>query len=722
LVLLGLWIFSWILKGRVSITRTPLDMPLLFLLVAILISTFFSSTRFAAVYGNFPTVHGSAVAWITYILLYFVTVSNLRKVAQIKAFLYVMYASAVVVSAVTLLSFFHAYLPFDFAQAANFTPTGSSFSTIAFLLLLLPLPLLSLINPNKYMATPLAMFLTILFGVTVALTGSIPTYIVLAIVLALSIFVSKPQQLQKSAAVLAIPLIVVIATFALAYTPLPAPLNGIQQLEANFPKEIQLPFAVSWKVSASAFRDDPIKGTGPSSYLFNFTAYKPVEFNALRYWNFSFESAYNEFLQVLGTLGLLGTAALLAICIVAFKSAWKNLSAGATEVHEDTSGIMLPALAISVLTTVVLLLIHATTLVSIVATFFIIAAFMMSQKPIREKVVEFSLGLKATTSDNKQFDLFPVIVFVVLLILTVPVLVRTFNVVAADYFHRMALSQANKSGTLTYQYLQKAESLNPQVDLYRVDMAQTNFALANAIAIQKGPTKYNPKGTLTDQDKSTIQTLLSQAVNEGRSSVLLSPRSSRNWVVLASVYRNISGVANNALAFSLDAYGRAIQRDPLNPVLRLNVGGIYYAAKNYDQAIRFFSDAINLKPDYVVAYYNLAIALRDKGDLQNASQVAQQAITILGKDSKTSNDYKTATALLTDIKARIAKNASNANAQTAPAAETQSALGNGSVPGVNVDNLKNPPAQVVTPAPVKNNPNAKIPQPTTKPSVSPINR
>jgi hypothetical protein len=37
-VLLGLWIFSWILKGKVQITRTPLDIPLLLLLGIIVVS------------------------------------------------------------------------------------------------------------------------------------------------------------------------------------------------------------------------------------------------------------------------------------------------------------------------------------------------------------------------------------------------------------------------------------------------------------------------------------------------------------------------------------------------------------------------------------------------------------------------------------------------------------------------------------------------------------
>ena len=116
-LLLGLWIFSWILKGKVVITRTPLDIPLIVLLGVVLASTYFSASRDVAIYGNFPRVHGSAVSWVVYILLYFVTVSHLKDLARVKSLLYVLYGSAGVVALVSLLSFFGVYLPFDFAQA-----------------------------------------------------------------------------------------------------------------------------------------------------------------------------------------------------------------------------------------------------------------------------------------------------------------------------------------------------------------------------------------------------------------------------------------------------------------------------------------------------------------------------------------------------------------------------------------------------------------------------
>lgn len=711
ILLLGLWIFSWIIKGKVVITRTPLDWPLLILLLVVLISTYLSISRFAAIYGNFPRVHGSAVSWVVYILLYFITVSHLKDLAKIKVFLNVLYGSAVVVAAITLLSFFHIFLPFGFTQAVNFTPTGSSFSTVAFLLLLLPLPLLSVINPNKFMPLPLAIVLTILFGTTVVLIGSTASLIALLIAFALCFFLSKPHQVRKTLPFFLIPFVVISAVLVLAYVPFAG--NSLQQLEANFPKEIQLPFVLSWKVSVSSFRDAPFIGTGPSSYLFNFTTYKPVEFNVLPYWNFSFDTAYNEFLQVLGTLGIFGFLGLLYFCIVILINGWRNLAVDTQDAHQDNTHILLPAMAMSGLLAIVLFAIHATTLVSFVVTLFILAVLMMAQKSIRERVTELSLGIKASTVDNRQFDLFPVIIFVVYVIAAIAVLYNTITMTAADVYHRMALATANVNGTLTYQYLQKAESLNPQVDLYRVDMAQTNFALANAIAAKAKPAANGKGLALSNQDKQTIQTLLSQSINEARASIVLSPRSARNWEVLASIYRNISGVAQNALAFSLSAYGQSIQLDPLNPTLRLNVGGIYYVTKSYDQAIRFFTDAANLKPDYANAYYNLSIAYRDKGDVQDAYVVAAQTVTLL-QNNKNSADYKTAVKLLADLKAANASQQKTQSQQAqATAGQTNSALQNPDLP--KVSNLDNPPS--VTPAPsVQPNPKAAVPQVSTTPS------
>lgn len=718
-ILLGLWIGSWIVRGKIDITKTPLDIPLLFLLITILVSTFFSTSKYSSIYGVFPEVHGSAVSWVTYIILYFITASHLRRTGHIKIFLQVLFGSATIISLISLLSYFQVFLPFEMAKGVNFTPTGSTFSVVSLLLMLLPLSLVSTVSRNKLFPQPLAAVISVLFSVTIVLIGSVTIYIVLLIIFVSCLFVVKNHLSNKTLPLVLTPFALSFLVLMLIHLPFSG--NKLQELRNNFPQEIQLPFAISWKISATAFRDAPFIGTGPATFLYNFTNYKPVEFNQLKFWNFSFSSAYNEFLQALGTWGLFGLMALIAVCSVIIVSTKKYLFSTHSDYSQDEMQILLPGLAVTGLVALVLLLIHATTLVSVMITFFLMAAFMASQKHIREKISEFSIGVKISVSDNKQIDLLPIVIFILFLVAAVFISQKTYNAVVADYYHRLALSQASKDGAKTYEYLQKAENLNPFIDLYRVDMAQTNFALANALASQKGPTKDNPQGTLTDEDKQTIQTLVTQAINEGRASVVLSPRSSRNWEVLALIYRNITGVAKNSLTFALDAYGRSIQMDPLNPSLRVNAGSIYYATKNYDLAVRFYSDSVNLKPDYVNGYYNLALALRDKGDLQNAKLIAEQTLSLLQKDLgsqefKTSSsqlketkvkDYNVVTDLLTEIKTKIDENAKGQTGNETVSG--QGALQNPSLPSIEVPNLGNPP-ETTTPPAVQENPQAVLPE------------
>jgi tetratricopeptide (TPR) repeat protein len=729
IILVGLWVTSWIIRGKIEYVKTPLDLPLIFLAVSLLLSTFFSTSKYASIYGALPDVHRSVVSWITYIVLYFVAVSHLQKPGQVRVLLQALIVSASIISLVSILSYFGIYLPFEMARGLNFTPAGSTFSANAFLLMLLPLVVFSSVKLNMIFPRTVAAIVATSFSIAIILTGSVAAYAILVFIFGICIYISRNHLSGKNLALILSPLTVAIILLMLVNLPFPG--NIFHEVRNNFPQEIQLPFNISWKIAATAFRDAPFVGTGPGTFIYNFTSYKPAEFNLLSFWNFSFNTAYDEFLQILGTWGLLGFFALLIICLVVVAYARKYVLYKNFEGLTEGSRYFLPGLSIGSLVAVVLLFVHTTTLVSVLVTFSLLAAFMMSQKGSQERVTEISLGIKVSTAGNSQIDLLPVAVFVLYFIAAVFVSGKVYNAVAADYYHRLALSQAGKDGTKTYEYLQKAESLNPYIDLYRVDMAQTNFALANALASKKGPSEDNPQGTLTDDDKKTIQTLVTQAINEGRASVVLAPRSSRDWEVLAVIYRNITGVAKNSLTFALDAYGRAIQLDPLNPALRVNAGSIYYGTKNYDLAIRFFTDAINLKPDYINGYYNLALAMRDKGDLQNAKLIAEQAVSLLQKDFSTQEfktspdslkqskvkDYNTITDLLSGIKSQIDAGSQETLNEETPSSSNQ-ALQNPNLPNISVPNLDNPP-QTTTPPAVEQNPNAQLPDLTPTTIVTP---
>src|SRR5258708_35866713 len=63
-LLVILWAFSWVLEGKVLITRTPLDIPLLSILAVLIVSSAFSSLKFVGFVADIPRVHGSTASWL----------------------------------------------------------------------------------------------------------------------------------------------------------------------------------------------------------------------------------------------------------------------------------------------------------------------------------------------------------------------------------------------------------------------------------------------------------------------------------------------------------------------------------------------------------------------------------------------------------------------------------------------------------------------------------
>lgn len=737
-IILVLLAIKFTLDNKVVFVRTPLDIPLLLLLAVGIVSTVVSPAPYLSLLGNQLKINGSLSSLAVYIIFYFVLVNSIKSAKEIRWFLSMTMLGAAILSVITLLAYAGVkILPSPWIHGINFTPTGSSFSTTAVLALLVPIVTGRIITGGNITVQLLNSVILTLFSITIALTGNLATWIAASIGLILSLASNrffdsltaanlKSIKWQISLISLVIPLASVILVTALSLIP---PLGGSENLlytqAKKFPKEPQVPFVASWKISISTFRDTPFWGSGPSTYLFNFTNYKPIEINSSKLWNIRFDSAFNEYLQVLATLGGVGLIALLSLTALFISSAYSSITVRQTFPDEQhtTHNELKTALAIAGLVFFVILALHTSTLVIWVFGLILLALFMVINispqgtsrswslsTNIQHTLLRIAGNVSSINSSEEtiKIEAFPSILLTISLGAVLFSFFFAGKFALADYHHRVALNAvAQNQGIIAYNELIAAEKLNPYNDLYRVDLAQTNFALANAIASAKAPTESSPAGSLTDQDRQNIQVLLQQSINEGRTATTLSPRSALNWEVLGLLYRQIAGVATNALAFSLDSYGRAIFQDPLNPQLRLNVGGVYYAIQNFDLAIRFFTDAINLKPDFANGYYNLSVALRDKGDLANAQAAAEKALTLVEADSQ---DYKVANNYLTDLKNRIASGTAQQSPIQPPAAQTSGALQEKDLPKV-IDLDK--PEKIATPPAVKK-PNA-TPEPTQQP-------
>jgi tetratricopeptide (TPR) repeat protein len=196
-------------------------------------------------------------------------------------------------------------------------------------------------------------------------------------------------------------------------------------------------------------------------------------------------------------------------------------------------------------------------------------------------------------------------------------------------------------GTQTYDLMREAINTNPFVDRYHASYSLVNLILANSIAQNEN---------ITDQDRDTIAQLIQQAIREAKAVVTLNPQRAGNWELLASTYRAIIPFAEGADQFAVQTYNQSIVLDPINPNLRIALGGLHYALGDYDTAIRVFELATFTKPDHANAHYNLAVAYREKGDIQKS---VNEITLVLSLVDRNSDDYELVRTELENLEKRL---------------------------------------------------------------------
>jgi tetratricopeptide (TPR) repeat protein len=90
------------------------------------------------------------------------------------------------------------------------------------------------------------------------------------------------------------------------------------------------------------------------------------------------------------------------------------------------------------------------------------------------------------------------------------------------------------------------------------------------------------------------------------------------------------------------------------------LGGIYYALKDYDQAIRFFQQAVDVKPNFANGYYNLTAAYREKGDFVKAHEMMQITLSLVPPESE---DYSKAKIELDELAKKISEKQASESTQ-----------------------------------------------------------
>lgn len=392
-----------------------------------------------------------------------------------------------------------------------------------------------------------------------------------------------------------------------------------------------LPYSASWSVALDSLKSlqSFFLGTGLGNFSSLYTRVKPLLVNQTVFWNLNPSSLTSEPLHLLATTGLLGFSSFLLLI-------WQAL--------KKPTNVALAASALA--------LIFTPASQSLVLIFLLLLGSAYS-KEVR------------LTHLQKPHEL--LLVLTPLLAFIVFVLYWTLRLTTAELAMGRALTaQKASDGQAVYQNTLRAARLVPSLENYRLAYSSVNLRLASTLS---------QKSALSDDDRKNIAQLLSQAVREARVATTLAPGDARAWTALGTVYRNLINVAGGSDQFALSAYSQAVQLDPGNPALRVDYGGLLYqlGQKSEDKAQKAtflarardqFVLAVQLKPDYANAYYNLSHTLEAEGNLAGATGAMEQVLKYLNPSSP---DYGTAKSRLESLQASAPRPSPTPSSAPSPA-------------------------------------------------------
>jgi tetratricopeptide (TPR) repeat protein len=598
------------------VRRSVLDLPLILLLTSSALATFFSSNKYYSLIGTQGTWEYSLISFVAGFLYFYTVSSNIQRSAFITG-LRVLVVGSAVSSLILLLSVFGINLLNAPWSLQFFFPLGNISSGVVFLAIVTTVGMGITVISDNQPQKGIFSTLSAITAIPVIISLDIVPIAIIVLGIGLISLLSKPQDLRNS-----IPFIgsfVINAIIFLTVTITPSLRQSIG-LKYPLPRSVYPSAKVSWTVASGILGEKPFFGAGLNNYGSGYTLFKPIYVNTENTWNARFNRAGMEVINIVATMGIVGLLCFVFLTVRVLGTLFAghgettSIANNDGDYLKDTSVVIKISLALIF----VLFWFRPTTLPLFILLFGLLSGFSLFDGKSTE-----------TRKENQEASV------TVLSLATVATSIFLYFVgraYLADIYFRKSLEDLSQGGTQTHNLQRIAVSYNPLSDLYRNNYAQSNLALANALSQKKD---------LTDADKSDIQILVSQAIRETRVvTETLSPLSANAWEVRGDIYRSLDKAAQDANSWAISAYNNAISLDPNNPRLRLDLGGIYFTNKDYQNAAAIFASATRLKNDYANAHFNLAQTYKELKAFAEAKTELEIVLRLIPNDSEDAKAVK----------------------------------------------------------------------------------
>lgn len=629
-LLLGLvmWAAKSVIAGEMNIKRTPLDFPIIGFWLAYLAATIFSIDRWHSFWGSFGDPSRGFASITAYVIAYYFIFSNFRT-NRIKTILTAIISSGTILILWTTLAVLGVnFLPESMTRFAPISLAGSITGIGIIFSALVPLITVAILKVAEsqmaktkknvllgamLVALALDMFLIL------ALYNYVPWLAFFVGVVVLLIFILA-KIMRPSASWTWLPMAIFVLVMILRMT------GAVDIAKINLPVEVSLNYKTSADIAKEAIKDRFLVGSGPATYGYDFSLYKPKEFNLNALYNLRFFQSTGILFGSLPTIGAVGTFFLL-ILILSYLGSQVYL------LYKDKERNKLYSLGIfsaAIILFINALIVRVDGAILALAVLFITLglAVSVSESDVQDR--NLSLSLKA----SPKFALALAFVFMVVSAGVAFLFVYLGKIYAADFYAASSSRNIATDSDSSLQDLGKAARYNSRESKYYVQFGQYYMALANQEAM---------KGE-NDRDINKIRLYLNNSIAAAVQAKNISGKDVSAVENLALVYENAGLYISDSLSLAEENYKKAQELEPHNPIYLVKLGQIKIAMaaakKTADEKKQLVSEAKDLfqkateeKENYADGYYQLALTHEALGELDQAIENGTKALQLNQKNA-----------------------------------------------------------------------------------------
>jgi|CXWL01.1.fsa_nt_gi O-antigen ligase/Tfp pilus assembly protein PilF len=589
------WVIKWIDARKITIRRTPLDLPILLFLASQVLSTIFSIDTHTSLWGYYSRFHGGLMSTISYIILYYALVTN-TKPFTIRYMQYAILSSALLVSLYGVLEHFgiDAHLWVQDVRNRVFSTLGQPNWLSAYLVALLPLPIFLTLKQKTKQSAICYTLLTFLFLLTIWFTKSQSGIAATALVLA-AIFIYllirklRPTTTNYHKLLLLLPILAIVIFFTVTKWSFIVKISpfGVPNLAAMVETDQATRFAgsdsmvirqVVWQGARQLGMKNPLFGTGVETFGYSYFTVRPALHNLLSEWEFLYNKAHNEYLNIFANTGFFGLASYLFLIIsitVFFKSQITN--------HKSQISDALFFGYLSILITNY----FGFSVVPVALFFFLFPALAFIASDTKERHLSLNFPI------NKHFGV------LLLLLITGYLLLVPYKQFLADIDYntgKLYLSAGAYKQSL--DLLEKAVTKNQKEPVFLAQLAETQAASALYLKNQLDTLDATTGAAYRQSGEKTLVELTTAASNNATKALSMNPHHTNLYKSKAKVELYLGMIEPE---FNQQALQTLIDLSAISPTdakVIYNLGLISDQLGQAESAKGYYQKALQLKPDY----------------------------------------------------------------------------------------------------------------------------